>query len=381
MSRDPAFISECVALTRALRDFPSLAALRRSARWPELEPRLARVLGTVRLHVPRHPAGETPDPSRVMAVHWNIEHGNRYDALAAALRDHPQLAADLVLLNEVDLGMARSGNRDVAGDLAQTLGFHAAWAPMFLETTAGRDDDNVLAGESMNQEALFGLAILSRWPIGEVQVVELPSPERFQFDVEGMYGRHIGLIATIERPYAPFVAVSTHLEVHRTRSHRARQMAALTRALTREGRPVILGSDLNSHTFGRGRPWDPWLGALVLMGWPDGALRARLLNPDRGGARERVFDVLREARFEWHALNDRRPTLKLRLQRLHEARGAIGRVAAVFGGLLRHAEARAELRLDWFAGRGWHRGRGATVSGLDGPDGASDHAPIVAEFR
>lgn len=375
-------ITECQALAEALRGFPTLAGLRRSSRWADLGPRLARVLATVRRHAPRLPAGDAPDPARVMAVHWNIEHGNRYPRIAGALRDHPQLqAADLVLLNEVDLGMARSDNRDVAGDLAQALGFHAAWAPLFLETTPGRDDDAAAAAREGNQEALFGLAILSRWPIGEVQVVELPSPERFQFDFEGMYGRHIALVAVIERPGESFVAVTTHLEVHRTRAHRAAQMRVLTRALAREGRPVILAGDFNAHTFERGRWWDAALGAGVLVAWPEGALSERLLEPDRGGARERVFDVLREARFEWHALNDRRPTLRLQLQRLPEARGALGWLGARVAGLMARAERRAHLRLDWFAGRGWRQGRGATVAGLDGPEGASDHAPIVAEFR
>ena len=44
------------------------------------------------------------------------------------------------------------------------------------------------------------------------------------------------------------------------------------------------------------------------------------------------------------------------------------------------AEGRAHLRLDWFAGRGWQGGSGATVRGLDGPGRASDHAPLVADF-
>jgi endonuclease/exonuclease/phosphatase family metal-dependent hydrolase len=382
MSRDPALISECAALAQALRGSPTLARLRRSPQWSDLAPRLAAVLATVRRHSPRLPAGDAPDPGRVMAVHWNIEHGNRYERIAAALLDHPQLqAADLVLLNEVDLGMARSGNRDVAGDLAQALGFHGAWAPLFLETTAGRDEDVAAAGTRGNQEGLFGVAILSRWPIGEVRVIELPSPERFQYEVEGMYGRHIALVAAIERPGEPLAAVTTHLEVHRTRAHRAAQMRTLTQALAREGRPVILAGDFNAHTFERGRWWDPWFGAMALVGWPEDVLRERLLNPDRGREREPSFDALRDARFEWHALNDRRPTLRLRLKRLHETRGPLGWLGGRVSGLMARAERRAQLRLDWFAGRGWRQGRGVTVSGLDGPDGASDHAPIVAEFR
>jgi hypothetical protein len=49
--------------------------------------------------------------------------------------------------------------------------------------------------------------------------------------------------------------------------------------------------------------------------------------------------------------------------------------------VLAWAERRAALRLDWFAGRGWAGGHGITVQGVSGPGKASDHAPIVAEFR
>ena len=103
--------------------------------------------------------------------------------------------------------MARSGNRDVAADLARALGRHGVSAPLFLEHTSGRHDDVRMAASRENQEALFGVAMLSRWPIAEARIVELPSPERIQFDVERMTGRHVALVATIERPGAPFVAV------------------------------------------------------------------------------------------------------------------------------------------------------------------------------
>jgi hypothetical protein len=93
------------------------------------------------------------DPARLRAVHWNIEHGNWYPQVESALREHAELAAaDLLTLNEVDLGMARAGNRDVAGDLAQALGLHAVWAPLFLETTPGRHDDVRAAAGRPNQE-------------------------------------------------------------------------------------------------------------------------------------------------------------------------------------------------------------------------------------
>lgn len=378
MERDLQFRAECQALGRALTKFPTIRALRGSREWTELGPRLQRMLSTVRRYAPpRTPAAALAE-ERVLAVHWNIEHGNWYDQVERALLHHPLLqAADLILLNEVDLGAARAANRDVTADLAQALGLYGCWAALSIETTVGRDDDAHMAGGLENEEGLFGIAVLSRWPLGEIRIVELPSPENIQFNDERMYGRHIGLVVEIQRPRGVFVAVSAHLEVHRTRHDRARQMEALMKGLAEERRPIVLAGDFNSHTFNRGRWFDPVLNAAVMLTWPNRAVLERLLYPDRGPAREGVFDALREADFEWNRFNDRRPTLRVRFDRLEEAR-ALMKVAAP---LIGWAERRSRLRLDWFAGRGWHDGRGASVAGLDGPGKASDHAPIVAEFR
>ena len=392
LSRDPALLAECRALVGALQRFPTIASLQASPGWPGVERRLAAVLGIVRRF---GPAAEQPEPAsgiaaspapgrlsdepeRVRAVHWNIEHGNAYPLIERALAGHPQLEGmDLVFLNEVDLGMARSGNRDVAACLAAALGLHGAWAPQFLETTPGRDDDAVRAAGGENQESLFGLALLSRWPIGPIRVVALPGPAGLHFDRERMYGHHVGLIATIERPGAPFVAVAVHLEVHRTRGHRTAQMRALLDALRRETRPVILAGDFNTHTFDRGSWWGPVAGAATLL-QPAAALRERLLWPDQGHAHEPLFDALRESDFAWQRYVDRMPSLQVRLARVNEASGLLG--LAPIAPLLRWMERRAQLKLDWFAGRGWREGRGATVRGFDGPELASDHAPIIASF-
>jgi endonuclease/exonuclease/phosphatase family metal-dependent hydrolase len=372
-------VAECQALAEALRRWPTLAALHAAPEWPALRDRLAAVLAVIRRHEPAREPSPPADPARLRAVQWNIEHGNAYPLIEEALRTHPELAgADLVTLDEVDLGMARSGNRDVAGALAAALGLHAAWAPLFLETTAGRDDDVRTAAGAANREALFGLAMLSRWPMRDVRLVELPGPERYQFEVERMLGGHIALVAVIERPNAPFVAVATHLEIHRTRAHRAIQMRMLLQALRDETRPLILSGDFNSTTLERGRPWDPLAGALALIGWPEARLRRRLLWPDRGPDREPLFDVLRGAGFDWESFVDREPTLGLRFARVPEARRLLAWPVA--RALLQHAERRARLKLDWFAARGWRGGRGATVRGLDGPGLASDHAPVVAQF-
>lgn len=384
MSRNPALLEECRDLVRAIRRHTTLEALRAHPEWSLLGQRLARVLGMVRRFEPARPptASTAASLSGVRAVHWNLEHGNRYPDIEASLRTHPALAdADLHLFCEVDLGMARSGNRDVAGDLAHALGRHGVWTPLFLETTPGRDEDPLHARDVENQESLFGIAMLSRWPITGVRVVTLPSPESYQFDVERMYGRHVALVATIDRPDGPFVAVAAHLEVHRTRAHRSAQMHAILDALDGEPRPIVLGGDFNTHTFDRGRVWSVWDGARVLMLMPTGQLRRRLRRPDRGAAREPLFDALRATGFAWDPFVDHAPTLPLRLSRLQEVRWLPGFGLRPLKRMLRWIEGRGSLRLDWFAGRGWAGGSGFTVRALGGPGRASDHAPIVAEFH
>jgi endonuclease/exonuclease/phosphatase family metal-dependent hydrolase len=182
----------------------------------------------VRHYEPSSPPPPSADPDRIKAVHWNIEHGNWYDQVECALRTNEELRdGDLFLFNEIDFGMARAGNRDVTGDLASALGLYGVWAPLFLETTAGRDDDARMAGGRANQEALFGIGLLSRWPIVELRIVELPSPEAISVRSRA-HARPPHRADRHARPTAGALRRRVaHLEVHRTRAQRAAQMRAL----------------------------------------------------------------------------------------------------------------------------------------------------------
>src|SRR5262249_56268686 len=107
------------ALGEAFLTHPTLASLHADPRWPALAGRLSTLLSQVRTHSPELTPYAAGAADRVRLAQWNIEHGNQFDAIERALMTHPDLAAaDIVTLNEVDLGMARSGNRDVAGELA-----------------------------------------------------------------------------------------------------------------------------------------------------------------------------------------------------------------------------------------------------------------------
>lgn len=394
---DPARAAEAHALRRVIKAFRTLEELRAAPEWPALSARIATLLDGVRLHAHPAPRPHDGDPSRVRVAHWNIEHGNRFEEIARAFERVPALAqADLVSLNEVDLGMARSGNRDVTAELAARLGLHAAWGAMFLESTRGRDDDALTAVAADNAESLFGLALLSRWPITAARLVPLPGPEQTLFERERMIGRFVALACDIAHPVRPFTAVTVHLEVHRTRAHRATQMRLLLESLAGESGPVLLTGDWNTHTFDRGERFAALAGTLALFTWPDAALAARLTRPDRGDHREPLFDELRAAGFAWEPYADFAATLAVRFSRLGEVHAMPGPLRALASKGLRWAERRARLRLDWISARGFRHeaGSGFTVPGLDerpddtpgspypaNPDApASDHAPVVAEL-
>ena len=376
--------TEAHALREAFGPHSTLASLHSDPAWPALAQRLSALLEPVRRFTPAAPAGPREDPGRLHVVQWNLEHGNQFEAILEALAGHPGLAgADVITLNEVDLGMARSGNRDVAGALAERLGLHAAWAALFLESTRGRDDDGLTALPADNAESLFGLAVLSRWPITRTRLVPLPGPERLLFERERMTGRFVALVCDVAHPVHPFVAVTVHLEVHRTRAHRAAQMQRVLESLAAEERPVVLAGDWNTHTFDRGRMPSSFEAAWSLLAWPTRSLSARLTQPDRGEHRESLFDALSGAGFAWQPYSDNAPTLGLRFSRLGEVHAMPGPMRRFASKSLDWAERRARLRLDWIAARGFRHdaGNGRTLAGLDGPGRASDHAPVVAELR
>src|SRR5207245_3604625 len=65
------------------------------------------------------------------ALAWNLERGIRLDGIVDALKNNDRLNnKDVLLLTELDYGMARSGNRFVAREIARELKLNYAFAPV-----------------------------------------------------------------------------------------------------------------------------------------------------------------------------------------------------------------------------------------------------------
>ena len=103
--------------------------------------------------------------------HW--EGGARLIRETEALRD-----PDILLLGEMDLGMARSGNAHTTRALATALGMNYAYGVEFLELTGGELEERKLyPGE--NEWGYHGNAILSRYPLRNVRMLRFPGIEKW----------------------------------------------------------------------------------------------------------------------------------------------------------------------------------------------------------
>ncbi|HEU4628735.1 MAG TPA: endonuclease/exonuclease/phosphatase family protein [Gemmatimonadaceae bacterium] len=179
------------------------------------------------------PSGERGGAIRVLVLnmHAGTDAAGRdnLDRVAALVRE---TGADLVLLQEVDSAVARSGRVDQPAELARRTGFYARFG-------------NALA----YQGGGYGVATLSRWPITDARLVRLPVDPP-QERAGGSHEPRGVLEVTVAAPGGPLHVLNTHLDPSAD-DHWRRQEAdsVLSLALTaRAGGvlPVLVGGDFNS---------------------------------------------------------------------------------------------------------------------------------------
>src|SRR5262249_15904242 len=123
-----------------LLKFESTPEMAASELYKKIRAEVESILNSV--IVSEQPAYQTltnlDDPDVIRALAWNIERGTRFDGIVNALINHDGLRdRDVLLLTELDYGMARSGNRFVARELAEELGLNYAFAPVYIALQKG----------------------------------------------------------------------------------------------------------------------------------------------------------------------------------------------------------------------------------------------------
>ena len=328
---------------------------------------------------------EAPPRARYRILAWNIERGTQFEAQLEAFRQHPYLkTCDVLLITEADAGMARSGNRMVAEELARELGMAQVFAPCYIALGKGSGVERYAEGD--NHFGLHGNAILSRYPIRGVRLIPLANGVDKVAHREKRLGRQAAVAAHIDFPNLSLEAVSVHLDAQSTQRHRREQMCGVLDALS-SGLPVILGGDWNTSTYDSSRAFRAILGfwLRVMMG-VDHVIRNHYLHPERWFERG-LFRLLSDRGFEYgrsncmgehticYDVSDPRATGNLR-EWVPEWCFAFIRWA------LRNHGGRCPMKLDWFATRGLRAENPAVIRDLaEGRTTAlSDHDPIGVDI-
>jgi endonuclease/exonuclease/phosphatase family metal-dependent hydrolase len=382
-----------------LRRFATFDELRNSEFYHEHKAELRRLLDEPRVYEFR---GARPRVrSFLRVVEWNIQRGAHLEGIIETLNTHPVLRfADLLLLNELDEGMVRSGNVNVALELSRALEAHAVFGVEYIELTKGAGNERSLPGE--NTAALHGNAILTRHSFSNPEIIRLPRCENNFESAEKRVGGRVGVLIELEVAGAALIAATTHLDVVNSPRCRARQMRATLEAVdsrveaqaSRLNGVVVVGGDLNTHTFARrGRLRAIKNTALILGSNPE-SLAARLRNPEQ---REPAIREFARFGYETRRLNDRLPTSRSIVSSLDDS----SRLPLPMKWWVRrrvgHEGLLLEFRLDWLAARGLKplasgeatdeqtgvtSTAARTIAGLSHHSAPlSDHDPIVVDFK
>jgi len=332
--------------------------------------------------------------SFIRVVQWNIEKGKRLDSVLTLFRDNEVLKwADVIILNEADHGMNRSGNRHVSLELAEQLGMHMVFGPAHFELTKGTDDDLAIEGE--NRESLQGNAVLSRYPVIRACIVPLPvtfEPYEFQ---EKRFGRRCCLWVQLKLRHSTLWVGSVHLELRNTPRCRAQQMEYILDNLPDSAENAfLLGGDMNVNSFRRGTAWRTVQSVFrILLKSPEN-IKDQLLHPEKG--LEPLFQAAGERGFSWDSLNSNEETARTAITALEESRYLPGWILRAVQMRLKPYDGYLCFKLDWFLGKhlktltrnkkrddatGTHSVNPGRVRQINyGPKRISDHLPIYVDL-
>lgn len=331
----------------------------------------------------------------VHTVAWNIERGSRLHGIIEAFRAHPVLrTSDLLMLTELDWGMARSANRLVPREIAAALRLNYVFAPCYIALNKGSGLEAETEGE--NGEALHGNALMSRYTLKRAHSLALPNGKDKLAGREKRLGSQRAVIADVEHPAGEFRAVSLHLDAHATQAHRHLQMRLLLDHL--EGlepqMPVLVGGDWNTITYNSSRAFYAIMGfwrSVVVTGVRQ-TLTEHLPYPDRRFERG-LFRELESRGFVYKDLNQTGGcTLHYDVKDLATFKNMREWVPLwcfdFIEWALRDHDGRCSLKLDWFAGKNIapvdERFAPHVIGDLrDATTGAplSDHDAIALDFR
>ena len=216
---------------------------------------------------------QTSVPAEIKVVSYNIRWrgGDDLQTLIKLLQEDPEIGcASILALQEVDRSKKRTGHHNTVKTIADALGMYYAWA---APPTAKPTD-----------EEETGVAILSVYPLSNVQRIVLPHPGPGQ-------RRRVALGATVEMDNRKWRVYSAHAETRIRIGKKLEQYQAVIDDLAHfpADMPAIIMGDFNT--------WEPNLDGKVTKLFSNAGLK----TPFGGQStfRRKVLFVPIELKLDW----------------------------------------------------------------------------------
>jgi endonuclease/exonuclease/phosphatase family metal-dependent hydrolase len=374
--------------------FPDLALLDsskelfKSELYRKLRPEIEKILTG---HETGQFAPPAPQKPFYRAVCWNIERGIEFEGILHTLKNHPLLKeGDVFLLPETDLGMARSGNRNIARELAEALKLNYYFVPTYINLCKGNGTELHFEGD--NTLGIHGNSILSRYPLKDFQRIPLHNNKDKMKGKEKRLGHQQALVCTALFPGGEVRLVCAHLDAHSSKRHRRDQMRTILDRLVRlPGMPTLFGGDLNTTTYNSSRAFWAIYGFWVRVSMGVRYVIAKHYPyPDRLFERG-LFKTLERHGFDYKNWNEPGGcTLHYSVEDLKKIKNLKDLIPhwcfKFIDWALAKNNGRCSFKIDWFAAKGLQLATKVlspkVVGGLkyQGRD-CSDHDAILVDFN
>lgn len=371
------------------RKWRSTKKLLASSFYREIAPRLEPVLNAYEMGHYALPLQEAKGVYRSLA--WNLERGMCWDGILKTFKNHPDfLSSDIFFCPETDLGMARSGNRNVAREMAKTLKLNYLFFPAYLNLDKGNGQEiDKVNGE--NSLGIHGNTLFSRYPIKNPRAIRLKNCKDKMRGKEKRLGSQQAVVADIKFPESAVRVVCIHLDAHSSQRQRYMQMKTILDALDKENwkGSTLIGGDWNTSTYYANHSffafWSFW--RKVAMG-PKHVCETHYPYPERY-FEKRLFDFLEERQFDYKDFNLLgAPTMHYHLNDEEKKKNMRDWTPKFFqffiDWAMRKAEGMARFKIDWFTAHNLQPIAGSQkVIGNLSYKGKpiSDHDAIAVEFN
>ncbi|MFC2074649.1 endonuclease/exonuclease/phosphatase family protein [Bdellovibrionota bacterium] len=326
--------------------FTSRTALFNSEIYKQHKEEIEKVLDTVELC---DGEGVSPINGKFLRVlSWNIERGKKQRGIIDFLKAHPEASsADIILLQEVDQGMARTENKDVATEISSALNMHYAFVPQHLELSKGKERlEEEIPGE--DEKSIHGIAILSRYKIKKAWswVLHECDSSEHTFQLEPRIGRKRALAVQVEINGKTFTFVNVHLSVFTIPKCRLMQAKKLTEGLKDIDGPILIGGDFNTTAFRRGSKVNELYEAVRFLFADVDKFIHSITHPEN---KEPLFNWMEKEGFEYRDANPKeKVTAFTKLKGLADIKWMPRWIEKRVVTRLEKLDYRAPLNLDWF---------------------------------